>query len=314
MHQITSQNQQPDNSEILPAHPYVKYLPEPTSALKELVCHATGKLYHVLTNDYLFRALLQENNDVLKGLMCSVLHLSPDSVKSVTITNPILLGKELGRKTFFLDINVLLNDDTLINIEMQVANLGNWPERSLGYLCRSFDSLNKGDDYIDVKSAIHISFLDYTLFPSYPEFHSVYKLKNDKNSMIYTDKFMIHVINLTCIDLATEEDRFYGIDQWASFFKAKTWEEINMLAKQKPLFESAAETIYQLDNDPGMRWLCEAQNATLIRERYYETTIAEQKATLDQQKAALSEKDAALSEKDAEIERLKALLAEQSRS
>ena len=73
-----------------------------------------------------------------------------------------------------------------------------------------------------------------------------------------------------------------------------------MLAKQQPLFESAAETIYQLDNDPGMRWLCEAQNATLIRERYYETTIAEQKA--------------ALSEKDAEIERLKALLAEQSRS
>ena len=80
-----------------------------------------------------------------------------------------------------------------------------------------------------------------------------------------------------------------------------------MLAKQQPLFESAAETIYQLDNDPGMRWLCEAQNATLIRERYYETTIAEQKATLDQQKAALSEKDA-------EIERLKTLLAEQSRS
>ena len=101
-----------------------------------------------------------------------------------------------------------------------------------------------------------------------------------------------------------------------------------MLAKQQPLFESAAETIYQLDNDPGMRWLCEAQNATLIRERYYETTIAEQKATLDQQKAALSEKDAeisekdaalsekdiALSKKDAEIERLKALLAEQSHS
>ena len=94
-----------------------------------------------------------------------------------------------------------------------------------------------------------------------------------------------------------------------------------MLAKQQPLFESAAETIYQLDNDPGMRWLCEAQNATLIRERYYETTIAEQKAALEQQKTTLSEKEAALSEKDAEIdsqkaeiERLKALLAEQSRS
>lgn len=80
-----------------------------------------------------------------------------------------------------------------------------------------------------------------------------------------------------------------------------------MLAKQKPLFESAAETIYQLDNDPGMRWLCEAQNATLIRERYYETTIAEQKA-------ALSEKDAEIDSQKAEIERLKALLAEQNRA
>lgn len=80
-----------------------------------------------------------------------------------------------------------------------------------------------------------------------------------------------------------------------------------MLAKQKPLFESAAETIYQLDNDPGMRWLCEAQNATLIRERYYETTIAEQKATL-------SEKEAEIDSQKAEIVRLKALLADQNRS
>lgn len=242
---------------------------------------------------------------MLKGLICSVLHLSPDYVRSVTITNPILLGKDLSRKTFFLDINILLNDNTVINLEMQVENLGNWPERSLGYLCRSFDSLNRGDDYINTKSAIHISFLDYTLFPANPSFHSAYKLKDEKNHTIYTDKFSIHVINLNCIDLATDEDRFYGTDQWASFFKAKTWEEINMLAKRKSLFESAAETIYQLDNDPQIRWLCDAYNATLARERYYHNTLAEKDAEIDSQKAEINSQKA-------EIERLKALLAEQN--
>lgn len=222
MHFISLSDQLSDLSEILPAHPYVKYLPEPTSAIRELVQHATGELHHMLTNDYLFRALLQENNKVLKGLICSVLHLSSDCVSSVTITNPILLGKDLNRKTFILDINILLDNSSLINLEMQIANLGNWTERSLGYLCRSFDSLNKGDDYINSKPAIHISFLDYTLFPSHPEFHSIFKILNEKNHILYTDKFSIHVIDLTCIDLATEEDRFYGTDQWAYLFSSFT--------------------------------------------------------------------------------------------
>lgn len=43
---------------------------------------ATGPLAIPLTNDYLFRALLQRNNYVLKGLICSLLHLSTQEVSS----------------------------------------------------------------------------------------------------------------------------------------------------------------------------------------------------------------------------------------
>ena len=41
---------------------------------------ATGPVLIPLTNDYLFRALLQKNEHVLKGLICSLLHLQPDEV------------------------------------------------------------------------------------------------------------------------------------------------------------------------------------------------------------------------------------------
>ena len=44
-----------------------------------------------MSNDYLFRALMQRNTNVLKSLICSLLHLDPDNVTSVTILNPIVL-------------------------------------------------------------------------------------------------------------------------------------------------------------------------------------------------------------------------------
>lgn len=79
---------------------------------------------------------------------------------------------------------------------------------------------------MDVQHAIHIGFLDYTLFLDYPEFYAAYKLTNVKNRNIYSDNFVLNVVDLSRIDLATDEDRKYHIDDWAKLFKAATWEEI----------------------------------------------------------------------------------------
>jgi hypothetical protein len=55
-----------------------------------------------------------------------------------------------------------------------------WPERSLSYLCRSFDQLRTGEKYANAGPAIHIGFLDFTPFPEHPEFYASYKLLNVK--------------------------------------------------------------------------------------------------------------------------------------
>ena len=136
--------------------------------------NATGRMPYTLTNDYMFRAMLQRSKGALKGIVCSITGFNPKQIKSVEIMNPIELGKSIEAKDIILDIRVLLNDNTVINLEMQVINLGNWPERSLGYLCRSFDSLNRGQDYMETKPVIQVCFLDFTLFPEAPEFFSTY--------------------------------------------------------------------------------------------------------------------------------------------
>lgn len=110
--------------------------------------------------------------------------------------------------------------------------------------------------------------MDYTLFPEHPEFYSTYQflnVKNVKNHTLYSDKWRISVLDLSRIDLATEEDRQYQLDHWAALFKAKTWEELQMLAQNNHYFKEASETVYQLTQEEEIRQQC------LAREDYNRT-------------------------------------------
>ncbi len=229
----------------------------------DFLIHAAGKVSYRLTNDYLFHAVLQKNNRVLRALLCSLLRLKQEDILSVLITNPIEFGESVESKNFLLDIRILMNDNTLVNLEMQVANEGNWPERSLSYLCRSFDNLNAGMHYAELKPAIHISILDFILFPDIPEFYSSYFLMNKENHTVYSDKLCLSVLNLPQIHLATEIDKAYHLDYWAALFRATTWEEIKMIASENDMIQEAAETMYRLSQNEKVRLQCEA------RERYY---------------------------------------------
>lgn len=273
---------------------------------------ASGPLTIRMNNEYLFRALLQRNNKVLKGLICSLLHLDAAQVQSAVIMNPIELGDTVVSKNFFLDIKVLLNDSTIINPEMQVINEHDWVERSLSYLCRSFDNLEHGENYIEVKASVQIGLLNFTLFPRHPEFYATYQLLNIKNHMLYSDKLRLSVVDLTKIDMATEEDKAYHIDYWASLFKAATWEEIKMLAQKDECIMDASNTIYHLSQEEKIRLQCEARedyyrrqgDAKLLRERLT-AALENARTELAEKNSLIAEKDSTIAALQDEIERLK---------
>lgn len=267
--------------------------------------NASGQIPYNMTNDYMFRAVLQSNNRVLRGLICSLLHLSEQKVISVEITNPII-------KEFRLDINVNLNNRTLINLEMQIANKLNWRERSVMYLCRSFDHLSHGQNYSEAKSAIHIGFLDYTLFKERPEFYGSYKLINVKNRQKYSDSLTLNVVDLSRIDLATEEDKKYHIHEWALLFKSTTWEEIKMLASKDEYLQEASETMFRMSADDLVRKRCRDREEYYQDLRNYERKIEldqiehEQDIRSYEQKIEQNrlEHEQAIAEKDALIQQL----------
>ena len=61
------------------------------------------------------------------------------------------------------------------------------------------------------------------------------------------------MIDLSRIELATDEDKTYGIDSWACLFKATTWEELRMIAEKNPILQQASNDLYTINADELMR-------------------------------------------------------------
>ena len=285
---------------------------------------ASGPIRYKMTNDLMFKAVLQSNNHVLTGLVCALLHLDESAVKSVVVQNPIIPGETVDDKTVLLDVNLLLNNNTILDIEMQVENEKDWVERSSYYLCRNYSNLESGQGYLNVKPSYHIGFLDSTLFPACPEFYATYLFMNRQTHQIFTDKMRISVVDLNHIDLATEEDRLYKIDQWARLFKATTWEELKMLSVSDSIWAEAGETILKVSADERMRQLIEAREdqrrrqidaQTLFDKAIKERDDANAKleattAELNESKAALKDKDRRIAENECRIEEKDRRIAE----
>ena len=234
---------------------------------------ATGEIKYNMTNDYMFRALFQQNTIALKGLLSSLLHMPPENILSVEIMNPIVIGETINDKEFRLDIKAVLNHYQQINLEMQVVNRHDWPERSIGYLSRMYNSLQKGDQYINVKPAIHVGILNFSPFEDEPIFYSRNVLMDMNKHRIYSDKFQVNVLELKQIELATEEDKEWNLDFWAKLFNARTWEELKMIAKDNEYFTEASNTLCDLYADFNVRERCRDREDYELEQKYLHDTI-----------------------------------------
>ena len=70
---------------------------------------------------------------------------------------------------------------------------------------------------------------------------------------IYSDKISLININMTRIDLATDNDIKFGLVNWAKLFMAETWEELKMLAEKDQTIERAISSAWQMTEEEIIR-------------------------------------------------------------
>ena len=97
---------------------------------------------------------------------------------------------------------------------------------------------------------------------------------------IYSDKFSLYVLDLSQIDLATKEDCFWQVEEWAKLFKATTWEEIKMIANKNEYLTETSNTLCDLYADRNVRERCLDRIEYNLRMKRYEDAIKEKDAII----------------------------------
>lgn len=92
------------------------------------------------------------NIEFLQDLLEAYFDLKEGSLKEIEILNPIIIGENIMKRNYELDVKVKLPDGTLIDIEMQNSYDNTAEKKSLIYLSKIFsEQLYKNEDINNVR-------------------------------------------------------------------------------------------------------------------------------------------------------------------
>ena len=132
----------------------------------------------------------------MRHLVSALLGIKSESIEQFNITNPEISPEELGRKFCRLDINMMI-DGQKVDLEVQVGDEGNYPERSLFYWAREFSTgIDEGDDYALLPRTIIISILGFNQFQDLDKLHHEFQTLEVTTHEPLTDKMVMHFYEL----------------------------------------------------------------------------------------------------------------------
>jgi predicted transposase/invertase (TIGR01784 family) len=163
---------------------------------------------------------------LLKMLVAELLGIPQSSIGQFDITNPEMPPESLGDKFCRLDINMTV-DGIRCDLEIQVDNEGDFPERSLFIWAREYSTaLAAGGKYTDLPRTIIISIVAFKLFDC-TEFHSEFQPLEVTRHTPLTDRMSLHYFELPKLPQTINKDELLKL--WLALFKAETEDELKQI-------------------------------------------------------------------------------------
>lgn len=211
--------------------------------------------------DFCFKELM-EDSEVRRGFISALLGVAPEEIVHTELRPTHLRKEHAEDKLGILDVRVLVNGKTQMDIEIQMMSFPQWPERSLYYLGKMYvDQIKEGEEYSVLQKCIHVGLLDFILFEEDEEFYSRFHLWEDTRRRMYIDKLEIHVLELP--KLAGRKYPETELLKWARFFNAEKKEEFEMTAETNPYINRAYERLTKISADEEKRWEYEAREKAI---------------------------------------------------
>ena len=206
-----------------------------------------------LTNDFIFKKVFGKkgNESILKDLLEAILKIK---IKKIELQAEVELERELiDDKTGVLDIEATIDDNTIIDIEMQMRNQYNMKERSLFYWAGLYyTGLKKKEEYKENKRAITINIVNFDMFKEGP-YHEKIELRREYKNILLTNKLEIHFIQLSKFLKEGQEEKDKKMWQWLTFICNKNRKEVERVMKENKEIEKANEELEYLTGDDAVR-------------------------------------------------------------
>ncbi len=212
--------------------------------------------------DFAFKEIMTDEKARI-GFLSAILKLNPNDMKETLLLKTELQKNHEDEKLGILDVKVLLNNNTEIDIEVQLSKLEVWADRALFYLSKMYtEQIEQGQKYDVFKKCVSISILDFTLFKKEPDFYSCFHIMEDTHHFIYTDKMEFHVLELPKLPKELK-DSSDNILLWAKFINAERKEEFEMIATKDPYIASAYQKLQVISQDKQKRLEYEAREKAI---------------------------------------------------
>ncbi len=214
--------------------------------------------------DYVFKKIFSkpENNLELIEFLEAILHIK---IVKIEVKNPELPKDYKDQKLGVLDIRAHINDDTIIDIEMQVSNGRTIINRNLAYSSNIMSGqLQVGEFYKDIKTVISIVILAENVFKrnSYlneakliftepdPEYCVDMGYKGEEH--ILTEKLRYIYIELPKF-LEKNPDMSTKLNQWLWLLVGRE-DMVKMASKENKLIENVVEDLDTMSADENERF------------------------------------------------------------
>ena len=210
-----------------------------------------AKLLYTLMHDTLFKMLFVKFPGLLKQLVADLLAIRVGSIGEFAIKNPEMPPEVMGGKFCRLDISMSV-DGQRVNLEVQVEDEGNYPERVLYYWAREYSTaLASGEDYSTLPRTIVLSIIGFDHFGC-AEYLSEFKALEVTRHTPFSDRLRLLVFELGKLpeQIGAGDMRLL----WLSLFKASTMEELARIeALGVPVMDKAISAFKSIVVSPEFR-------------------------------------------------------------
>ena len=219
-------------------------------------------------SDYVFKRIFGHvgNEEITKDLLNSILE---NKVTEIELDkNPILEKDLLDDKIGILDIKAKADNNTNINIEMQLVDRKDIEKRILYYWSKMYiQGIKQAEDYKKLEKSIIILFTDYELevLKDIEKYVTQWNIKEKEyNQTVLTNVLEIYIIE---IKKYKEKEEKSELDKWIKFLENPG---VIKMGENKSV-DKAKKVLEEISQDERERYLAE------LREKY----IMDQKAIED---------------------------------